>query len=224
MPHTILISEGDTPLGGRLADLLLARGARVVTTVSRGAGAEQGPVTSGPEGRRLIVPWNRRSPMSARSLLLDAATAFDTVEEAIILEPPCAVSAALHDIPSADVERAFDDAKGPVFLAREVLSSFLSKGGGVLCMVSLGPGSGPIESGLRECFRGVCTALFGAPGLKGIMVNGFQSGAAVGVEEYASFIDRTLEEKARKISGRWFTWPARGGLFQGPRPGAARRG
>jgi len=223
MPHTILVSEGDTPLGGRLADLLLARGASVITTVSRAAGAEQGAVAAGPNGRRMVVPWNRRSPMSARALLLDIATAFDSIDEAIILEPPCAVSAALHDIPSADVERAFDDAKGPVFLAREVLAAFLSKGKGVLCMVSMGPATGPIESGLRECFRGVCSALFVAPALKGITVNGFQSGA-VDVEEYAAFIDRTLEEKARKISGRWFTWSTRGGLFPGVRAGAGRKG
>jgi NAD(P)-dependent dehydrogenase (short-subunit alcohol dehydrogenase family) len=228
MPHTILVSEGDTPLGGRLVDLLLARGARVVTTVSsaagsrQGPGGEHGPVSAGPDGRKLVVPWNRRSPMSARTLLLDATNAFDAIDEAIVLEPPCAVATALHEMPSTDIERAFDDAKGPVFLVREVLASFMKKGSGVLCMVSLGPASGPIENAVRECFRGVCSALFTAPGMRGIMVNGFQAGA-VGVEDYAAFIDRTLEEKARKISGRWFTWPARGGLFQGARP-AARKG
>jgi NAD(P)-dependent dehydrogenase (short-subunit alcohol dehydrogenase family) len=228
MPHTILVSEGDTPLGGRLVDLLLARGARVVTTVSNAAssrqapGGEQGPVSAGPDGRKLIVSWNRRSPMSARALVLDAANAFDSIDEAIVLEPPCVVSTALHEMPSSDIERAFDDAKGPVFLVREVLASFIKKGSGVLCLVSLGPAAGPIENAVRECFRGVCSALFTAPGLKGITVNGFQAGAA-DVEEYAAFIDRTLEEKARKISGRWFTWQARGGLFQGARP-ANRKG
>jgi NAD(P)-dependent dehydrogenase (short-subunit alcohol dehydrogenase family) len=223
MPRTILVSEADTPLGARLADLFLARGARVVATAARGPGGEQGPVRSGPDSRKLTVPWNRRSPMSARALLLDAANAFDSVDEAVIIEPPCVVSAGLHEIPSTDIERAFDDAKGPLFLAREILASFLVQGSGVLCMVSLGPASGPMENGVRESFRGVCSALFTAPGLKGITVNGFQA-ASVDVEEYAAFIDRTLEEKARKISGRWFVWQARGGLFQGVRPGAARRG
>jgi hypothetical protein len=221
MPHTIFVSEGDTPLGGRLADLLLARGASVVTTVSRGAG-DQGPVTSGPNARRLVVPWNRRSAISTRTLLLEATTAFDSVDEALILEPSCPVTAALPDISSTDIERAFDDAKGPVFLAREVLAHFLKKGSGVLCMVGMGPASGPVESALQECFRGMCSALFAAQGMKGIMVNGFQSGAA-DVEGYAAFIDRTMEEKARKISGRWFTWPARGSLFPGVRP-SSRKG
>jgi NAD(P)-dependent dehydrogenase (short-subunit alcohol dehydrogenase family) len=222
MPRTILVSEADTPLGARLADLLLARGARVVATAARGSGGEQGPVRAGPDSRKLIVPWNRRSSMSARALLLDAANAFDSIDEAVIIEPPAAASGALHEIASTDIERAFDDAKGPLFLAREVLASFVARGTGVLSMVSLGPASGPVENAVRESFRGVCSALFTAPSLKGITVNGFQAGTT-DVEEYAAFIDRTLEEKARKISGRWFVWQARGGLFPGARPGTARK-
>jgi hypothetical protein len=46
------------------------------------------------------------------------------------------------------------------------------------------------------------------------VANGFQCGA-VDPDEYAAFIDRTLEEKARKITGRWFTYPQRGGFLQG---------
>jgi hypothetical protein len=227
MPRTILVSETDTPLGGRLTELFLARGVRVVATVAAGSrqgpGGGKGPVRGGPDSRKLTVPWNRRSPISARALLLEAANAFDSVDEAVIIEPLCTVSSALHAIPSSDIERAFDDAKGPLFLAREILASFVARGSGVLCMVSLGPASGPVENGVREAFRGVCSALFSAPALKGITVNGFQAGS-VEVEEYAAFIDRTLEEKARKISGRWFVWQGRGGLFQGARSGAARKG
>ena len=228
MPRTILVSEGDTPLGRRLAELLLARGARVVTTVSSAAGSRQGPdggqspaaarAPATADERTRAIPWNRRSPMSARTVLLDASNAFDSIDEAIILEPPCAVSGGLHELPVADVERAFDDARGPVFLAREVLAAFRAQGRGVLCMVSRGPASGPVGTGLQECFRGVCAALFADTGMKGITVNGFQAGSS-DVEEYAAFIDRTLEDKARKISGRWFTWQARGGLFQGGRRG-----
>jgi hypothetical protein len=53
-----------------------------------------------------------------------------------------------------------------------------------------------------------------APGSTAIVANGFQSGVA-DPEEYAAFIDRTLEEKARKITGRWFSCPSRGGFLQG---------
>jgi hypothetical protein len=84
-------------------------------------------------------------------------------------------------------------------------------------MVSLGPAAAPLESGMRECFRGVCTALLSAGGTAGVVVNGFQSGG-VGIEEFADFVDRVLEEKARTISGRWFTCAPRGGFLQGVLP------
>jgi hypothetical protein len=55
-----------------------------------------------------------------------------------------------------------------------------------------------------------------------VLVNGFQSGGA-NIEEYAAFIDKTLEEKARKITGRWFTCPTRGGFLQGVLSGPSRK-
>ncbi len=115
------------------------------------------------------------------------------------------------------MEKAFDDARGPVFLAREILAHFRQNGGGVLCMVSRGRANGVVESGMRELFRGVASALLAEAGNGAPVVNGFQQGEA-DAEEYAAFIDRTLEDKARKITGRWFTCPGRGGLFQGVRP------
>jgi hypothetical protein len=74
-----------------------------------------------------------------------------------------------------------------------------------------------MENAMRECFRGICTALLGTGGTGGLIVNGFQSGE-VPPEEYAAFIERTLEEKARKISGRWFNCAPRAGFFQGMIP------
>jgi hypothetical protein len=168
----------------------------------------------------MAVSWNRRSPVSSRTLLLTTLNAFPRLDDVLILEPACAASSGLVETDSAAVEKAFDDARGPVFLAREILAHF-RQGGGVLCMVSRGRATGAVEGGMRELFRGVAAALLAEAGTGAPVVNGFQQGDA-DAEEYAAFIDRTLEDKARKITGRWFTCPARGGLFQGARP--PRRG
>jgi NAD(P)-dependent dehydrogenase (short-subunit alcohol dehydrogenase family) len=217
MPRTVLVSEGDSPLGAILARLFIAQGARVALTVDRpaaGVGHRGDPVA---ERALLRILWNRRSPLSARTVLLDAINAFDAIEEIVILEPAVAAPALLQETGSAAIERAFDDARGPLFLAREALSYFQRRGGGVLCMVSGGPSAAPLESGMRECFRGVCTSLMSAGGTGGLIVNGFQSGG-VPPDEYAAFIDKTLEDKARKISGRWFSCAPRAGFFQGMLP------
>jgi hypothetical protein len=71
-----------------------------------------------------------------------------------------------------------------------------------------------VESAAREAFRGLASAVLAATGNGSIVANAFQGGA-VDPEDYAAFIDRTLEEKARKITGRWFTFPSRGGFLQG---------
>ena len=191
--------------------LLATRGYAVAAASARGTpAAPAGSPVRSPH----IISWNRRSPVSARTIVLSVLNAFETLDEALILEPPYSSGSPLHESASADIERAFDDAKGPVFLSRELLGTFLTRGGGVMSFVSGGPATGPIECAVREAFRGLASALLAAPGNSSIVANGFQCGA-VDPDEYAAFIDRTLEEKARKITGRWFTYPQRGGFLQG---------
>ncbi len=221
MPRTVLLTEGDSPLGGALIRLLAARGFTVIATRER-SGPE---LSAGSLAGVHSVAWNRRSPVSARTVLLDAlnlAGSHDTgsLDEAIILEPPSPGSARLEGASSADIERSFDDAKGPVFIAREILAHFSRRGSGVLTFVLSGTGGGPLAASLRESLRGISAAVIASPPAPAILVNGFQTTSA-DVEEYAQFIDRTMEERARRISGRWYTCQARGGLFKKAPPGAA---
>ena len=217
MPRTVLITEGDSPLGGALTRLLAARGFGVVATRAR-AGSDA-MLPAGSLANVHAVGWNRRSPVSARSLILDAVNLSGAheeaggLDEAIILEPPWPAGAALEDAASADIERSFDEAKGPIFVAREILALFALRGAGVMAFVMAAPGTGPLETGLRDCFHGIAAAVLAAPRASTILMNGFQT-TGPDVEEYAQFIDRTLEERARRIGGRWFTCPSRGGLFR----------
>ena len=213
MPRTILVTEGTSLLGAALVRLLAARGYAVAFTMD---GPQSGEVLEGDGAPRgpLALTWNRRSPVSARTVLVSTLNAFETLDEALILEPACPAFGPLNHAASADIERAFDDSKGTVFLAREVLASFQGRGGGVVCFVSGGLAVGPVESAVHEAFRGMAASALAAPGSAAIVANGFQCGV-VDPEEYAAFIDRTLEEKARKITGRWFAYPARGGFLQG---------
>jgi NAD(P)-dependent dehydrogenase (short-subunit alcohol dehydrogenase family) len=220
MPRTILVTEGRSPLGAALVKLLAARGCSVAfTTDAPGAGAAQpgaaepGSTEPGAPSSPLALAWNRRSPVSARTVVVSMQNAFDTFDEALVLEPSCTAAGPLSAVASADVERSFDDGKGTVFLVREVLAAFQGRGG-IICFVSGPAGGGPVESAVHEAFRGLAESLLAAPGSAAIVANGFQCGVAA-PEEYAAFVDRTLEEKARKITGRWFSYPARGGFLQG---------
>ncbi len=225
MPRTILVTEGSSPLGAALVRQLSAHGYSVAAACER-AGRGESPdhgVEALPAADRCVsLAWNRRSAASARTVLLSVLNAFGTLDEALVLEPPFAgAPASIAASSSADVDRAFDDAKGPVLMAREVVATFLGRGAGIITFVSGGAASGPLEAAVREAFRGMATALMSSPG-PGIVANGFHAaggaaaaGAPVEPEEYAAFIDRMLEERASKISGRWFSLPGRGGFLQG---------
>jgi hypothetical protein len=226
MPRTVLITEGDSPLGGALTRLFAARGFVVIATRERSG--SDAVLPSGSLAGVHSVAWNRRSPVSARTVLLDALNLAGAhgqssgLDEAIILEPPPPGSAPLRDVSSADIERTFDDAKGPIFIARELLAHFTRRGSGVLSFVLGGSGAGPLQTGLRESLRGIASALLASPPAPTILMNGFQT-SSTDVDEYAQFIDRTMEERARRISGRWFTCQPRGGFFRRMPPGAADR-
>ncbi|HUI69017.1 MAG TPA: hypothetical protein VL354_00765 [Spirochaetia bacterium] len=223
MGKTILVTEGDTPLGAALVRLIQAKGFSVVTTTPGGEETAQEAGASA-DGSALVVPWTRRSPLSARNVLLSTLNAFDSLDEAFILEAPCPSANQLPEAASVEIERSFDEAKGPVFLAREVLAYFSQKKRGLLAMVSF-PSAGSdtaVQAAMREGFRGLASSLMSGSNGTGIVVNGFQSSGA-GVEEFAEYIDRTLEEKARRISGHWFVCQPRSGFLQGVFSGPARK-
>jgi NAD(P)-dependent dehydrogenase (short-subunit alcohol dehydrogenase family) len=214
MERTVLVTDGDTPLGGELVRLFAARGCRVVTAAAEAA---VGSVTS---KAALVVPWNRRSAASARNLLFAAVNSVGKIDEALVLSSARGSEAPLHEQSAADIERAFDQSLKPAaFVARELVSYFLQHPGGVLGLVSFSarPADAPapaLERAAREGFKGFATSLMASYAESGFFVNAFQSFGA-GAEEFSQFIDKTLEEKARKISGRWFTCQPRGGFIQG---------
>jgi len=221
MPRTILVTEGDSPLGATLIRLFRGRGYSIIATRERISAADAGE--SGAAGKTILtLAWNRRSPVSAHTVLLTALNTFESIDEALILEPPVASTPRLEDTGSVDIESAMDNAKGPAFLGRELRSYFLRQTRGVLGWVSLGPAQGSIQGSVRECFRGLATGVLAEKSSPSLITNAFRS-ESNDAAEYGAFIDRTLEEKARSITGRWFTCPGRGGFLQSMLSGPARK-
>ncbi len=213
MARIVLVTEGDSPLGAALVGLLGARGCSVVSTVGPSASVPSGV---GSERRTMVLRWNRRSAASAHTVLLSILNSFDQLDDALILEPQIDARFPLAQAPTADIERGYDEAKGPALLAREVLGHFAKRGSGIMAMVTGLAAQGSIGRALQESFRGLASSLLTHSGDSGVLVNGFQPGEAA-VEEYASFVDRTLEERARKTGGRWYACQSRPGLFLGGR-------
>jgi NAD(P)-dependent dehydrogenase (short-subunit alcohol dehydrogenase family) len=215
MERVVLVSDADTPLGRELVRLFTTRGHQVAALVGDARSAEfPGTARRAP----LVVPWSRRSPAGARAAGLSVLNRYGVLEEAVVTGAQPSSAALPHELPSLDIERALDlGLKGPIFLVRELLGVFLRRGQGVLSLVCFterrddDPGPA-LDLAVQEGWQGFAAGVLDAYAEKSVSINGFKV-AGTGHEEAAAFIDRSLEEKARKITGRWFAFQPRGGLL-----------
>ncbi len=229
MERAVLVTEAHTPLGAELVRLLLGRGLRVAAAVDASARAGEGGWPSDFRLKPFLsLQWNRPSAASAHVLASTIISSFGALDEALVLEPPAPATDAVH-MASVDIDSAFDRLKGPAFLVRELHARFSAAGSGLLCFASLWPRAAgragpPLEQAGHEGFHGLAEAFLSVGAGSPLLVSGFQAFGAEPVE-FAAFIDGTLEEKARKTGGRWFTLPGgqqnrpRGGPFARPAPG-----
>lgn len=215
MERIVLICEADTPLGRELVRLFAAHGHQVAALVGDARSAE----FPGTAGRApLVVPWSRRSPAGSRAAVLSVLNRFGVLEEAVVPGALPSPAALPHELASLDVERALDHGlKAPIFLVRELLGVFLRRGQGVLSLVCYSErrddDAGPaLDLAVQEGWQGFAAGALEAYAEKSVFINGFKI-AGTGHEEAAAFIDRSLEDKARKVTGRWFTLQPRGGLL-----------
>src|SRR5208337_4259626 len=109
MPRTILVTEGDSDLGAALVRLFVSRGYAVAAAATRGGafgGSDSVAASASARGavrNPLAVSWNRRSPVSARTVVLSVLNAFETLDEALIVEPPFPAAPTLGEATSAEI-------------------------------------------------------------------------------------------------------------------------
>ncbi|NOY08635.1 MAG: hypothetical protein GXP33_07315 [Spirochaetes bacterium] len=148
MEKVVLITDVDTPLGYEIAGKYIASGIRLITASSSDEKIES--FSSMGSERYLQVKWSRRSPISARNVILAGLNHFKRIDDAVILQTPyaglnrgsgketgkissLAVSAedSVHtagagrrrfcDIQFADIESVLDAwVKGNLFLIKEL--------------------------------------------------------------------------------------------------------
>jgi NAD(P)-dependent dehydrogenase (short-subunit alcohol dehydrogenase family) len=212
MGRVVLVTDIDTSLGNQLVRLFLEDGDRVFAT-----SADQDSLTSFNQvaGDSLkVFQWNRRSPVSARNVMLKALAAFDAIDALVLLGPPDLGGLPLLQLEAAAIEEEVDCwIKGSTFLARELLAYFSRRRAGMVALVAQNPasGGGAVGEIARGGFRGLTWALLRGTGTVGesVMVNGFES-SSPNIEDYAGFVHRALQERARRSPGKLLRHP--GGL------------
>jgi NADP-dependent 3-hydroxy acid dehydrogenase YdfG len=212
MSRVVFVTDIDTSLGNRLVSLFLEAGDRVFATSTNQDSPSSFAQVAGDS--LTVSQWVRRSPVSARSMVLKAIAAYETVDLLVLLGPPDLGGPALLQVEAADIEEEIDGwIKGSLFLAREVISLFARRRGGVAALVGQngGSGAGVVSQTARAGFRGLTDALLRSAGAAAdaVSVIGFDTSSA-DVDDYAAFVCRALDEKAKKSAGKLFRHP--GGL------------
>lgn len=205
MGRTILLNGKTSPLGQRLSELFLEDGYRII----RADEGESGESLPGEEAEEnlTIIPWTRHSSVSAHNVMVEAVNKLDKVDEVVFVFSTLMENKPLHELNLATIDSYVDNyIKGGFYFLREVLGYFQKQKQGQLSIVLHTAGLEvlpPIDAvgigGIKTFTDSMFTLYQNEP----VMLNGFTSDTNV-PEEFARFIHRTLQEKARGTHGKWY--------------------
>lgn len=211
MAKSVLITGKPARLASELIRATLSRGDRVTA-----ATVADKPLEDDDQEHLRRVAWNRSSPLSARSVLLQATNSFDTIDEAFVLYSPEGIYNPFHETSTAATAATIDEAlKGTLFLVRELLAYFERVGQGALNVVihdATGTFHGPVDACTRGAIESFANSLFTYYQNEPVVCRGFLSESEQ-VKEFAAHILQVIEEKRVRSKGKWHRYSGRGRLF-----------
>jgi hypothetical protein len=208
MDKTCLITGKSGPLLAEVARECVARRRHIVVARSGQADLPELPPDTPPP-----VSWNRRSPLSARSLLLHARTTSDILDEAVVTYSPIRDTIPFHRSSVVSIEDRVDaEVKGYQFLLRELVGLFQTQGTGQLVLAVLDR-SGPVRSPLEAATLGSFMA-FGEALQEFYMTESFSFRLLYSdiaeTGQYAEHIADLLDEsQTRRRKRGWTPFPGR---------------
>ena len=163
------------------------------------------------------VTWNRRSPLSARSVILHAQNLYKRLDQAIIAYSPTRETVPFHESSIVSIEDRVDaEVKGYQFLLREIIGLFQKQGQGRLILAVLDNGGelrSPLAAAALGSFMAAAEAMrrYYQNERFGIQLLYSQSEDA---QAYARFILQTMIAAIpRRQRGSWIRFPSRSGIF-----------
>ena len=214
MEQSFLIAGNQSKLTSDLAQEALSLKHRVLATYEP---ETEGPIIpSGLEHNLHYVEWNRRSPISSRFVILQALNKEIELDHALLLFNPRQEKIMVHDLPSATIEEKIDfDAKGYLFLLKELINYFLKRRKGSITFVIQNTGPDvlpPIEAMLYGSFYNLAEAMFSCYENEPIVLRGIETKIAAN-RQLAEYIFQTIGEDQAKNRNKWLKYNGKTGLF-----------
>jgi hypothetical protein len=210
MEKACLVTGKPGPLFGEIVRTAVGRGRNMLVTRSGHMGLDD----SVPESVETIA-WNRRSALSARSVLMHAINTFGRLDEAIVVYSPAEDLAPFHESSIVGIEDRVDaEIKGYLFILREILAQFVRQGHGRLALVFSEPADpvrSPLESSGAGSFVSLADSLDRVYSSEELSVVRCHSDG----HDTAGFADLVLDrlDARPERRSRWHHFASRSGLF-----------
>jgi NAD(P)-dependent dehydrogenase (short-subunit alcohol dehydrogenase family) len=215
MSGTVLVVEGDTPLGRALVRRFRQSGWRVVATFRKTDRAES--TEDGPGLTR--TPWGRASPVSARNVMLKTLTVHERLDAVVFALTPTLKRVLLHETDYTEMEEALDEwVRGTIFLLHEAIGRMVQQGSGALALVQTDIRDPaivypPLEAAIRGALHELGTSLLASYGGEGLAVYRFETDHT-GLDEYSKYIVDTITRASPRDRGRTHRYHGRTGLLR----------
>ncbi|MDC7241250.1 MAG: hypothetical protein PQJ50_12915 [Spirochaetales bacterium] len=212
MSKTVLIIGSETLLGRKLIEVYLNSAYKVIAPVMTTRETLKGSDRT----NLMIVPWNRSSLVSAKTVMREVVRNLQTLDTAIVVNPELSEGASLEDLETEQIDDAlYSYCNGTLYLIKEILNCYSSQGKGTIAFAETEKGLGKenfLPSLIRGAFHNMAEALL-LSGNDSTIRCGFTS-RLTEMEDYAQFIKGILESEEEKIRGEWLLYSDRKNLFQ----------
>ncbi|MBN2627123.1 MAG: SDR family NAD(P)-dependent oxidoreductase [Spirochaetales bacterium] len=201
MSEVVLIAGSETLLGRKLVEKELDRGNRVVAPVNSTKDGGSGETS---RENLLVIPWNKPSLFSAKTILQESVRRWGSLDRAYLLENVPREGGLYTDLSFSDLDRIVDrEIKGFLYLSHLLLNYLKEQGRGSLFFVTphRGDRNDSMGRGCSAFFRETADAIL-CEKPDGITLAGFLS-RTTNVESSAGSILALSTDLPEKARGEW---------------------
>lgn len=210
MEKVILITGSETLLGRKLIEKNLAAGNKVIAPV-----LSKDENNAEPQKNNLLVlPWNKSSIISSRTVIREGMRIFRSIDEAILVYSENKTNDHLSDFTTSEIDQSIESSiHGIVYLTRELLKIMDRNRSKTLAYALTRKSrstADPLEKGFKGFFRSFSDAVISSE--TSIFTCGFTSDVT-DMDSFAHFITSTLRDKPEKGDGQWLDYREKKSLF-----------
>lgn len=214
MEQTFLIAGNQAKINTDIAQEILSLKHRALVTLE--PEQEGPPIPAGLESNLHYVEWNRRSPISARFVILQALNKQIDIDHAVLLYTPRNVKESIHELASATVEEKVDfDVKGYLFLLKELINYFIKRRTGSITFINQNSGPDvlpPVEALLQGSFYKLAESMFSFYENESFGMRGIETRLSSN-RQVAEYVVQMIIENSPRNRGKWIKYNGKNGLF-----------